>query len=304
MIMRYDGVLGAGEKRTGLVGFNDIYATLADIVGFDIPDGSAQDSISFADHALSEEERNLLIEGSQFHKRKKNQMATVLRRLGLCPLDIEDKFLLTNGPDAGSRVTCNYFRKDESRCQDQLLGELNCNSVCGRFRKDCKYYDNTWSTSYPTSYPVPQQPSISPTTIKVDTPTNDSFVDNALFTFRRKDGGTANCHWLGKKDVRKQRYCGDESIASECLVACDQCTISTRPPAIDTPSPPSPQPTFDPSCTNTPGFQFQTPGGKKECTWLCAHRRYVIEKRKKKELFGSCKEKLLCSLQSFIWSSV
>ncbi|GFH49945.1 hypothetical protein CTEN210_06421 [Chaetoceros tenuissimus] len=430
MIMRYDGVLGAGEKRTGLVGLNDVYATLADIVGFDIPDGSAQDSISFADHALSEavdskreffgifhwpkvsyalrwgsfkyavihtsdtkkeeylfnldydvkEERNLLIEGSQFHKRKKNQMATELRRLGLCPLDIEDKFLLTNGPDAGSRVTCNYFRKDKSRCEDQLLGELNCNSVCGRFRKDCKYYDNTWSTSYPAHF-LSRQPSVSPTTIKVDTPTNDSCVNNPQYTFERNEGTTGNCNWLGENDVRKQRYCNDESIASECLLACDRCVVPSpttnetpspttnetpspttnetpSPTTNETPSPTSndscvdnpqftfernegttgnctwlgekdvriqrycgdeiiasecsltcdrcvvPSPTindtpssptqspFDPSCTNTPGFKFQTSGGKKECKWICAHKqRKVIRNRKRNNCQGEVKDK-------------
>ena len=34
------------------MGLNDIYATLTDIVEFDIQDGYAQDSISFVDHAF------------------------------------------------------------------------------------------------------------------------------------------------------------------------------------------------------------------------------------------------------------
>lgn len=55
LIMRYDGVLPQGEKRTGhFVGLNDIYATLAEIVGVSIPDRSAQDSMSFAKYAASE----------------------------------------------------------------------------------------------------------------------------------------------------------------------------------------------------------------------------------------------------------
>lgn len=240
MIMRYDGVLDADQKRTGLVGLNDIYATLADIVGFDIPDGSAQDSISFADHALSEaidskreffgvwlwkstsyalrwgnfkysvtynevteenlydlntdvkEERNLLGEGLKNYEEIKTKMSAELRRLGPCPVDIEEPFLLMYGPDVGSRVTCDYFRRDKSRCKDQVLGELNCNSVCGRFRGTCEYYD--------------------------------SCVDNPYFTFETENVGTRDCNWLAIKDVRIQRYCGDESIASECSLTCDRCT--------------------------------------------------------------------------------
>ena len=54
-VMRYDGVLPSGERRNNLIGLNDVFATIAEFSGADIPDRSAQDSVSFAQHAISED---------------------------------------------------------------------------------------------------------------------------------------------------------------------------------------------------------------------------------------------------------
>lgn len=53
LIVRYDGIFPAGEGRRKMVGLNDIYATICELVGIDIPYGSAQDSVSFADYLES-----------------------------------------------------------------------------------------------------------------------------------------------------------------------------------------------------------------------------------------------------------
>lgn len=51
MIWRYDGVFPKGEKREHLLGLNDIYATLCELVGVPLPSKpSAQDSKSFKDY--------------------------------------------------------------------------------------------------------------------------------------------------------------------------------------------------------------------------------------------------------------
>jgi arylsulfatase A-like enzyme len=50
LIMRYDNHFPANETREELVGLNDIYATICELIGVDIPYRSAQDSISFADY--------------------------------------------------------------------------------------------------------------------------------------------------------------------------------------------------------------------------------------------------------------
>ena len=47
-IVRWDNTLPAGEKRTQLVGLNDVFATICDLVGITIPEGQAIDSVSFA----------------------------------------------------------------------------------------------------------------------------------------------------------------------------------------------------------------------------------------------------------------
>jgi arylsulfatase A-like enzyme len=54
LIMQYLGQFPAGEERNHPVGLNDIYATICDLVGIDIPHLSAQDSISFANYTYSE----------------------------------------------------------------------------------------------------------------------------------------------------------------------------------------------------------------------------------------------------------
>jgi len=49
-IMRYDGFISAGKTVDNLMGINDLFATLCNIVGVEIPRGQAVDSISFTDY--------------------------------------------------------------------------------------------------------------------------------------------------------------------------------------------------------------------------------------------------------------
>ena len=51
LIIRYDGKFTPGARRNRMVGLNDLYATICELVRIDIPDGSAQDSVSFASYA-------------------------------------------------------------------------------------------------------------------------------------------------------------------------------------------------------------------------------------------------------------
>lgn len=57
LIFRYDNKevgFPRGEERDHMVGLNDIYATICDWVGIEIPYTSAQDSVSFADYVVSD----------------------------------------------------------------------------------------------------------------------------------------------------------------------------------------------------------------------------------------------------------
>jgi arylsulfatase A-like enzyme len=53
MIWRYDGIFPKNESRNHMVGLNDVYATLCDIVEINVPYGSAYDSISFSKYLTS-----------------------------------------------------------------------------------------------------------------------------------------------------------------------------------------------------------------------------------------------------------
>ena len=51
LIMRWDGgSFPSGAKRSSVLGLSDLYATLCDLVGVNVPDGQAIDSVSFADY--------------------------------------------------------------------------------------------------------------------------------------------------------------------------------------------------------------------------------------------------------------
>lgn len=57
LLVQWDGEFPAGEVIEGLVGINDLYATIADITNVSIPNESAEDSISFKSYLeLSAEE--------------------------------------------------------------------------------------------------------------------------------------------------------------------------------------------------------------------------------------------------------
>ena len=55
MILRWDGgLIPKGEKRSHLIGLNDLFATLTDMVGIQKPSRQAVDSISFAKYVFNE----------------------------------------------------------------------------------------------------------------------------------------------------------------------------------------------------------------------------------------------------------
>jgi len=54
MIFRYDGHFPVKETRSRMVGLNDVYRTLCNLIGIEVLKGSAQDSQSFADYIFSD----------------------------------------------------------------------------------------------------------------------------------------------------------------------------------------------------------------------------------------------------------
>jgi len=60
-IIRLDHVISAGKTEDNLIGQNDLFSTLCEILDIEIPSGQALDSMSFAD---------LLVENIEKYKRK------------------------------------------------------------------------------------------------------------------------------------------------------------------------------------------------------------------------------------------
>eukprot|EP00928_Gymnodinium_smaydae_P097402 TRINITY_DN8820_c0_g1_i2.p1 TRINITY_DN8820_c0_g1~~TRINITY_DN8820_c0_g1_i2.p1 ORF type:complete len:429 (+),score=38.03 TRINITY_DN8820_c0_g1_i2:446-1732(+) len=59
-VMRWDGVFAAGENRSRLVGFEDVFANLCSFAGADVPNGQAMDSVDFSGYILNDDaQRNL-----------------------------------------------------------------------------------------------------------------------------------------------------------------------------------------------------------------------------------------------------
>ena len=83
-------------------------------------------------------------------------------------------------------------------------------------------------------------------------------ADNADFTFKKIAGGEADCEWLGEKTARINRYCDDESIASECVVACGQCTTLSPPNPSPMSNEPTSSPIIQPSKSSTANTLYPT----------------------------------------------
>lgn len=192
-MMRYDGVLPAGERRDEhYIALWDIYATIAQFTDLKIDEYSAQDSKSFKEYAISGsagaprkylttykpqtdkhqaairdgdfkfirdyinkwealynlkddigEKHNLLVTDFEKYNGLRKKLRNKLRQNGPCPADRKHSFKLRHGKKTGTTVNCSFFRKySESKCYWQPFGEVVCNSICGRFRKFCRLWQD------------------------------------------------------------------------------------------------------------------------------------------------------------------
>ncbi len=88
------------------------------------------------------ETTNLLKTSPGTYKKLRNMLRNKLRQEGFCPMD-KAKSKLRNGKKRGKIVNCNWFKQDpQKRCRWQrITGEKRCNSICGRFRWWCRFYN-------------------------------------------------------------------------------------------------------------------------------------------------------------------
>lgn len=82
-------------------------------------------------------EKNNQIDNTE-HQKTVQHMLKMLERIGPCPIDVPHKFTLTSGNEMGQVVDCDWFARNKHQCSRHIEGELNCNSVCGRFDAICR----------------------------------------------------------------------------------------------------------------------------------------------------------------------
>lgn len=90
------------------------------------------------------EKQNLLSTDFQTYNALRKKLRNKLRKDGLCPADRTHTFQLKNGKRSGETVNCSFFETNtESKCYWQPIGEIMCNSFCGRHRKFCKLWESS-----------------------------------------------------------------------------------------------------------------------------------------------------------------
>lgn len=82
MTIRWKDHLPKGQTRSHLIGINDLYSTICDLAGVQVPPGQAQDSVSFAEYIFDESNVNGLREylGTWRHNSKKGLLSHALRK--------------------------------------------------------------------------------------------------------------------------------------------------------------------------------------------------------------------------------
>ena len=85
----------------------------------------------------------------------------------------------------------------------------------------------------------------------------------------------------------------------------NELTSSPMKIVEDTPNEPTSSPTeppftvFNPNCANTPGYKFDTGGGRKACKWICAPKnRQTMRKRKRNNCQGEVKQNCCAACKS------
>jgi len=101
-----------------------------------------------------------------------------------CPDDAIGTFSLSKSSEI---VDCSWFMaKKNIRCSEHIEGEQFCNSVCGRYKKECKkelFVNGKWPDQLkPSTNPSSASPNVSKSP---QAPTSSPICeDDATFTFK------------------------------------------------------------------------------------------------------------------------
>ena len=161
LIIRYDGVYPTNEKRSNLLGLNDIFSTICDIIGIDVPDGSAQDSVSFAHHIRASNNTNGLRSTLSNWDYRKGSLQAEAVRFGHLKLirhfaagtrthelydlssDLSENINLIDNVDYKDIIREMTFKaKEVGPCPNNVKGPIILSNgrevTCGYFRKNTK----------------------------------------------------------------------------------------------------------------------------------------------------------------------
>ena len=163
LMMRFDGIFPSRERRDNLVGLNDVYATLCDLLGIKIPALSAQDSVSFADHIISANNtdrlrdnlgvfdyKNSMLQAESLLKgnlkliRFFEEFSSVPSHIELYDLahDISESKDLSHGPEFASIIDQMLLElKALGPCPDEVQGFFPLQYEMLSFNVTCRFFE-------------------------------------------------------------------------------------------------------------------------------------------------------------------
>ena len=242
LIMRYDGLFPANQRRSKLIGINDIFATVCDLVGIEIPKGdTALDSKSFVDYIKDEEKKKGLrnyLGVWLYNGEKPQEEAMITNKYKVVhilpnsthPNGTVEYYNLLDDP--GETIDLSKTHIYRNRMQF-LLKNLNALTTPLSTATPTMHVPMTLApiASAPTAMPptkVTGNPTIVMPTKSTDPPTGAPTcglccADDPKFRFKTFDypHPDKDCAWVTKRYMRKKRYCNNLNIKIVCLFTCD-----------------------------------------------------------------------------------
>jgi Arylsulfatase A and related enzymes len=174
LVMRYDRMFPKNETRSNhFVGLNDLYATVAEIVGVKIPRRSAQDSISFASYIQSEKNVQGLRQHLGTWAYKKDGIKGEAIRHGHLKL-------------------VRNFRKGQDELYDLSKDKGETNNILDEFK------NRTTNLQYAGAMVLEEMYQV----LKSIGPCPDEAGGDVVLTIGRNTGRVVTCDWFKKKPRR------------------------------------------------------------------------------------------------------
>jgi hypothetical protein len=266
LILRWDnGNIPQNQTRNHLVGLNDLFATISELAGVDVPQQQAMDSVSFANYAKNADDLENLRQELGVWLFKDSTLAEESIRYGSFKLirtrasgtlelydletDISETTNLINNEAYKSQVNdmlsllgkitpCedsieNFDvringQKETTNCQWFANDKQRCKVYLeGQYecRLSCAPYDV--NCSFLSNAPsIIHTPTSNPTSNPTRPPISD--CSDSILNFKIKTNNITrekNCIWVSKK----QKRCSIYGVSRTCPLTCGHCVCSRSP---------------------------------------------------------------------------